>query len=533
MSESFDALIRSQVKLQGRIIRAHDNLKKTGAANITQGAVEARLQTLEANWNKFEGQHDTLQNEHAAALRTHEYNTKDVLETVEEQYIQQKTIFLDLLLEMRSNTQAPAAATGAPGHASRTTLPRIQLPHFSGNPGINEPVPLTVAKVEAAERRWTKLAQAAWFNPEITVLTRGRKISVRSPLSKLAPFIDEHGFMRVGRRLKHSILSYDERHPRILPKDSHLTKLIISHYHHSTMHGGVQLTLNSIRQRYWILCGRQAVKQIIHQCTRCVRWRAATRPPQMENLPDFRTTPTRPFLHTGVEYAGPILLRTSKGRGHKAHKAFISVFVCLCSRAIHLEVVSDYTADAFLAAFRRFTSRRGLCTDVHSDCGTNFVGADSALRALFKAASKEAQDIAASLAEQGVQWHFNPPAAPHFGGIWEAAVKSVKHHLRYVIGDATLTFEEMATLLAQVEACLNSRPMRALSDDPDDFSALTPGHLLIDFALNAVPEPSRATTPRNRLSRNLVATDEGSFLGQVGTGIPAGADAEAEVEDPE
>ncbi|KMQ83786.1 hypothetical protein RF55_19094, partial [Lasius niger] len=132
MSETFDALIRSQVRLQGRIIRAHDNLKKTGAANITQGAVEARLQTLEANWNKFEGQHDTLQNEHAAALRTHEYNTKDVLETVEEQYIQQKTIFLDLLLGMRSNTQAPAAATGAPSHASRITLPRIQLPHFSG-----------------------------------------------------------------------------------------------------------------------------------------------------------------------------------------------------------------------------------------------------------------------------------------------------------------------------------------------------------------------------------------------------------------
>ncbi|KMQ92415.1 hypothetical protein RF55_7605 [Lasius niger] len=139
----------------------------------------------------------------------------------------------------------------------------------------------------------------------------------------------------------------------------------------------------------------------------------------MGNLPDFRTTPTRPFSHTGVDYAGPILLRTNKGRGHKAQKAFISVIVCLCSRTVHLEVVSDYTAEAFLAAFRRFTSRRSLCTDVHSDCGTNFVGADSALRALFKAASKEAQGIAASLAEQGVQWHFNPPAAPLSGASGE------------------------------------------------------------------------------------------------------------------
>ncbi|KMQ87457.1 hypothetical protein RF55_13263 [Lasius niger] len=103
MSQDFDTLIRSQTKLQGRIIRAHDNFKKMGAANITQGAIEARLQNLEANWNKFEGQHDILQNKHAAALRNHEYNTKDLIETVEEQYIQQRAIFLDLLLEMRSN----------------------------------------------------------------------------------------------------------------------------------------------------------------------------------------------------------------------------------------------------------------------------------------------------------------------------------------------------------------------------------------------------------------------------------------------
>lgn len=204
-----------------------------------------------------------------------------------------------------------------------------------------------------------------------------------------------------------------------------------------------------------------AVKLHIHQCSRCARWRAATPQPQMSNLPGFRTTPTRPFTNTGVDYAGPILLRTTKGRGHKAYKAFIAVFICLCSRAAHLEVVSDYTADAFLAAFRRFTARRGLCKDIYSDCGTNFVGADAALRTLFKAANEEAQQIASALATTGTQWHFNPPAAPHFGGIWKAAAKSVKHHLQRVIGDSTLTYEKMATLLAQVETCLNSRPMQA------------------------------------------------------------------------
>lgn len=206
----------------------------------------------------------------------------------------------------------------------------------------------------------------------------------------------------------------------------------------------------------------------------------------MGNLPETRITPSRTFQHTDVDYAGPIQLRSTKGRGHKAFKAFIAIFVCFSTRAVYLEVVSDYTADAFLAAFRRFVSRRGLC---------------QTLRQLFKAASKENQQIAVSLANDRVQWLFNPPAASHFGGLWEAAVKAMKHHLHCVIVEATLTYEEMATFLTQVEACLNSRPLSSLSDDPDDLSALTTGHFLIGGPLTAVPEPSLSNEPSNRLSR--------------------------------
>ncbi|XP_024874028.1 uncharacterized protein LOC112455996 [Temnothorax curvispinosus] len=221
----------------------------------------------------------------------------------------------------------------------------------------------------------------------------------------------------------------------------------------------------------------------------------------MGNLPKGRVTPARPFLRTGLDYAGPISIRTTKGRGHRAHKAFIAVFVCLCTKAVHLDVVSDYTTDAFLAAFRRFISRRGLCEELYSDCGTNFVGADRVLRELFRASSADGRRLAHAAAAEGVKWHFNPPAAPHFGGLWEAAVKSTKFHLRRVIGETTLTFEEMSTLLAQVEACLNSRPLQALSDDPDDISALTPGHFLIGAPLLAVPEPALNDVAGSSLSR--------------------------------
>lgn len=221
----------------------------------------------------------------------------------------------------------------------------------------------------------------------------------------------------------------------------------------------------------------------------------------MEDLPAPRVRPSRPFLNTGVDYAGPVWLRSSKGRGHRASKAFITVLICLGCRAVHLDVASDYSSDAFLAALRRFTARRGLCRALYSDCDTNFVGADNSLKELFSDACQDGQQIAVFATHQQIQWHFNPPAAPNFGGIWEAAVKSLKHHLRRVIGDTILTYEEMATLLIQIEACLNSRPLQPLSDDPEDFSALTPGHFLIGSALTAVLEPSLAEEPSTRLAR--------------------------------
>ncbi|KMQ90717.1 hypothetical protein RF55_9495 [Lasius niger] len=171
--------------------------------------------------------------------------------------------------------------------------------------------------------------------------------------------------------------------------------------------------------------------------------------------------------------------------------------------AVHLDVVSDYTTEAFLAAFRRFVSRRGLCEEVYSDCGTNFVGADRELRELFRASSSDSRRIAHAATTEGVKWHFNPPSAPHFGGLWEAAVKSAKHHLRRVIGESTLTYEEMSTLLAHVEACLNSRPLQAFTDDSDDISALTPGHFFVGAPLLAVPEPSLTQEAETTLSRHI------------------------------
>lgn len=221
----------------------------------------------------------------------------------------------------------------------------------------------------------------------------------------------------------------------------------------------------------------------------------------MGNLPRFRVSPpSRAFQHCEIDYAGPVLIRSMSGRGIASRKAYIAVFVCMASRAIHLELVEGYHTPAFLAAYSRFCARRRLPESIYSDNGTTFVGAERELTAAFRAAIRDPNFLNQTAADK-VSWHFIPPSAPHFGGLWEAGVRSVKHHLRRVVGDHKMTFEEFATLLCNVEACLNSRPIALLSYAIDDYEPLTPGHLLIGAALKTIPEPSVLDLKENSLSR--------------------------------
>jgi hypothetical protein len=190
----------------------------------------------------------------------------------------------------------------------------------------------------------------------------------------------------------------------------------------------------------------------------CARERANIPTQLMGDLPEPRVNLSRFFLHAGIDYAGPFRVLPVTGRGQKSRKVYIALFVCLSSRAIHLELVTDYSTTAFLAAFKRFASRRGIPSDMYSDNGTNFQGADKELRDSFARIVRD-DDLASTLANDGTAWHFIPAASPHFGGMWEAGVKSVKHHLRRIVGNHTLSMEEFGTLLCQIEACLNSRPL--------------------------------------------------------------------------
>ncbi|XP_055381380.1 uncharacterized protein LOC129611975 [Condylostylus longicornis] len=361
---------------------------------------------------------------------------------------------------------------------------------------------ITATEFNASVFTWIRIVQGHHFGHEIFQLQKRKVINGNSSLSKLSPFLDENGILRMAGRLRHSELNYNERFPIILPDKSPFVRLLLEKVHRETLHGGAQLMLNVLNRNYWIIGARNQIRQVIHKCITCYKQRAAVQTQLMGDLPAFRVRTARPFTHTGVDYCGPFEIKTHKGKNPRMYKAYIAIFICLTVRAIHIELVTDLSSEGFIAAYRRFSSRRGKCQAIYCDNGTNFVGANKEIARQHKQMLQQLkEELAQSHENEGVAFHFIPPGSPHFGGLWEAGVRSTKQHLRRVLGNIKLTYEELTTVLAQIEACLNSRPLCEISRNPEDYTALTPGHFLIGDVIVTPPEPSILDLAENRLNR--------------------------------
>jgi transposase InsO family protein len=348
-----------------------------------------------------------------------------------------------------------------------------------------------------------KAVQQFSYAQEFKELMEKQEVAVNSSLKTLHPFIDKEGLIRVGGRLRHSTLPYQIIHQMILPANHHFSRLVVSSEHIRLLHAGPQLLIASLREKYWIPRIKSVVKTVIHQCLTCYKLKARATQQLMGELPSARVQPSRPFLTTGVDYAGPVLLKLGMPRSKTTTKGYIAIFVCFATKAIHIEVVTSLTTEAFLAALRRFISRRGKPRTIHSDNGTNFQGAANELHAIYKMLQSTSQmaTIRDFMATEGCDWNFIPPNSPHFGALCEAAVKSMKPHLRRTLGSRVATYEELCTLLSEIEACLNSRPLCTLSDDPSNPSYLSPGHFLIGEPLTQLPAIDLSNVNTNRLSR--------------------------------
>ena len=285
-----------------------------------------------------------------------------------------------------------------------------------------------------------------------------------------------------------------------LPVHYHL----IQSEHARLLHSGSLLVYSSLFRKFHIVGGHRLIRSIVRSCITCRRRAPRPKPQMMGQLPLERVTPDIVVKHVGLDYAGPLLLKLGSVRKPTVIKSYVCVFISMSVKAVHLELVSDLSTECFIACLRRFVARRGKPCSIWSDHGTNFVGANRVLRELctFLMSKQAEETISTFCSTQGVSWHFIPEKAPHFGGLWEAAVKSFKIHLRRVVGDAKLTFEEMSTVLSQIEACLNSRPLGTLPPNDDDgIEILTPGHFLIGRPLQAIPDHPNSYPPMPTLKR--------------------------------
>lgn len=361
--------------------------------------------------------------------------------------------------------------------------------------------PISMTELRTAEKVIIKTIQKESFESEISELNKDKSISKNNKLIRLTPFLDGNGILRVGGRLKNANIPFNAKNQVLLPHDHFVTKLIIISLHLSCLHGGPKLTESVIRQKYWITNSQHRIKEIISKCVKCFAMRANTMTQIMADLPAARVSMCeKPFTNVAVDYTGEIVYKLNKIRNSKTAKSYIAIFVCMAVKAMHLELVTDLTAVAYIAAFRRFVSRRGQVKNLYSDNATCFTRADKDLQELLMSDSFK-NDVNNEFLARGTNWHFSPAGGPHFNGLAEAGVKAVKTFLHKSIGSKMLTYEELSTLLCQIEACVNSRPLCAMSSDPNDIESLTPAHFLVGGSLISPPDENLDDVNVNWLSR--------------------------------
>ncbi|XP_065089275.1 uncharacterized protein LOC135710594 [Ochlerotatus camptorhynchus] len=327
------------------------------------------------------------------------------------------------------------------------------------NRGCRKQGSLTLVERDDGLRMLVRLAQKECFPQEYADLLKDREVQGSSRIASLNPKIVD-GIICVGGRLRNAKIPTSRKHPYILDHRHPLTMLIMTEYHENLFHAGQQLLVSSVRGKYWPTNIRNLARKVIHDCVRCFRTKPKVHEQLMADLPSERVTPCTPFQRVGIDLCGPFLVAYPQRRARPV-KCFVVVFICLVTKAVHLELVADLTTQAFLASLRRFSSRRGKPVIIMCDNAKNFVGAKRELEQLRKLfISQEFQDsVTRDAANDNIEFRFIPARSPNFGGLWESAVKSFKTLLKRTIGSRSLLYDEFQTLLTQIESVLNSRPL--------------------------------------------------------------------------
>ena len=321
----------------------------------------------------------------------------------------------------------------------------------------------------------------------------------------------------MGGRIEHSDLTEEEKHPVILPGQSYVVKLIVEDMHRKQLHAGINQTLIGVRDKYWIIRGRQIVRSVVKRCLICRKLNPVRLQVQNAPLPRDRIIQSTPFETVGIDFTGPVYVYHGTPRikvvGEKKRKvlsydkaacskAYICLYTCGVTRAVHLELVQDLTADAFLRSFRRFVSTRGMCRTIYSDNAKTFKGAEKDLKECLGLMNSES--FQSLMAEEAITWKYILEGSPWWGGFYERLMRTIKAPLKKILGKSRMNTDEMSTVIKEVEAQVNSRPLCAPSDEPSEQNYLTPASFLIKRANMNLPLKYREDPKPTITKRGLI-----------------------------
>ena len=341
------------------------------------------------------------------------------------------------------------------------------------NCGVVMSGPLSIEELATGELLWIREMQET-LKPNARFAQKCIQLGVVT---------DGDGIMRCKGRLGKSTLPPSAKYPIWIPADHHVTRLIIKDCHHRVMHNGVLETLMELRSSFWVIRGRQVVRKVIYSCSVCRRHEGQSyRAEPLSDLPEFRLKEGHPFASTGVDFAGPIFVKFAAGRETQFSKAYMCLFTCGSTRAVHIELTPNPTTAAFIRCLRRLVARRGNPELLISDNAKTFKAASAQLAKIFND-----PDTVSFMLKQKIEWRFNLEKAPWWGGFFERMIKSTKRCLKKTLGKARLTYEELCTVLAEVECILNSRPLTYMY--PDELEEpLTPSHLISGRRMLSLPD---------------------------------------------
>lgn len=363
---------------------------------------------------------------------------------------------------------------------------------------------LTAEEYSAAEKKVLMLVQKETFSD-----------TSHPKLTTLMPFVDESGLIRLKTKVLNLPDADDFSQPIVLPNADHpVVRRLIVDVHNSNCHAGTQILMSILRKQYWILGGRRTIRAVLSSCVVCKRFLSKRMEVAPNPLPEARVNNAKIFEVTGVDLAGPLRIK-SDNNGTK--KVWVCLFTCAVYRAVRLELVSNISTDSFIQALKRFCSKQGRPRVIYSDNGTNFVGFDSASDRL------DWDAIACYSSAIKIDWRFNPPSAPWWGGFWERLIGILKSLLRRVLGRSFVNYETMTTILCDCESVINSRPLTYMSDDVNELAVLTPAMFLHELEETNVPEFDLIETSnlqqqfkyRRDLKKQLQERFKLEYLGQL------------------